>query len=282
VQVARCEKLVYFVLSKNYRKNPLPFSTDRMGFHKPERLLMNIACVTSRSDLANQMHEVLFGRNPDMHVKVFEGIGPLVRALGRGEFDVLVLENLGEATFEFLRQAIVHPGSQTPAVLVGDAGVDIGLEEALSAGAEDYVNVSVIPYELAARVRACQQRLQRREINPINAGQVEYEGYSFNKRQQAASFLGKPIELTTKEFELAWMLFSNIGRCLSYDLISEVIWGTTGEVAKRTIEQHIYRTRRKLSLQFPGPLQLRTVYGKGYRLDAAAAIAESERTVLTA
>jgi DNA-binding response OmpR family regulator len=231
---------------------------------------MNIACVTSRPDLANQMHEALSGRDAG-RVVVFEGIGPLVRALGRSNFDVLVLENLGEATFEFLKQASIHPGSQVPVVLVGDAGVDVGLEEALSAGAEDYVNVSVIPYELAARVRACQQRAQRREMTETQPGRVEFEGYSFNKRQQAASFLGESIEMTTKEFELAWMLFSNIGRCLSYDLISEVIWGTTGEVAKRTIEQHVYRTRRKLKLQFPGPLQLRTVYGKGYRLDATAA-----------
>jgi DNA-binding response OmpR family regulator len=245
------------------------------GLTKPEGILMNIACVTSRPDLANQMHEALSGRHTGQ-ITIFEGIGPLVRALGRGEFDVLVLENLGEATFEFLKQASIHPGSQIPAVLVGDASVDTGLEEALAAGAEDYVNVSVIPYELAARVRACQQRAQRREL-PTQAGQVDFEGYSFNKRQQAASFLGQPIELTTKEFELAWMLFSNIGRCLGYDLISEVIWGTTGEVAKRTIEQHVYRTRRKLSLQFPGPLQLRTVYGKGYRLDAAAAAAQQER-----
>jgi DNA-binding response OmpR family regulator len=228
------------------------------------------------------MHEALSSRHTG-RIVVFEGIGPLVRALGRGGFDVLVLENLGESTFEFLRQASIHPSSQIPSVLVGESGVDIGLEEALSAGAEDYVNVSVIPYELAARVRACQQRVQRRELTPAaHTGHVECEGYSFNKRQQAASFLGKPIELTTKEFELAWMLFSNIGRCLGYDLISEVIWGTTGEVAKRTIEQHVYRTRRKLNLQFSGPLQLRTVYGKGYRLDAAAAASETESSELAA
>ncbi len=246
---------------------------------------MNIACVTSRPDLANQMHEALSSRHTG-HIVVFEGIGPLVRALGRSGFDVLVLENLGESTFEFLKQSSINPSSQIPSVLVGDLSVDIGLEEALSAGAEDYVNVSVIPYELAARVRACQQRAQRRELAPTTqAGQVECEGYSFNKRQQAASYLGKPIELTTKEFELAWMLFSNMGRCLAYDLISEVIWGTTGEVAKRTIEQHVYRTRRKLKLQFPGPLQLRTVYGKGYRLDAAAATTaapDSEGSALAA
>jgi DNA-binding winged helix-turn-helix (wHTH) protein len=56
--------------------------------------------------------------------------------------------------------------------------------------------------------------------------------------------------------------------------IAEAVWGTSADIAKRTIEQHVYRLRVKLRLRSADGWRLTTVYGKGYRLDETRSAGE--------
>jgi DNA-binding response OmpR family regulator len=76
-----------------------------------------------------------------------------------------------------------------------------------------------------------------------------------------------PIEVTSREFALAWMLFSNLGIRLSREQISAAVWSTSSEVAERTLEQHIYKLRKKLKLSPRTGVRLRTLYSMGYKLE---------------
>jgi DNA-binding response OmpR family regulator len=65
-------------------------------------------------------------------------------------------------------------------------------------------------------------------------------------------------------------LFENLGRVVSMRTLSTEIWGRPSDIGKRTIEQHVYKLRRKLG-QTTGPgrdnvPKIQTVYGVGYRL----------------
>jgi DNA-binding winged helix-turn-helix (wHTH) protein len=82
---------------------------------------------------------------------------------------------------------------------------------------------------------------------------------------------GEEIALTPREFAMAWMLFSNAGKFLSRAQIASSVWGACEEVAGRSIEQHIYKLRKKLRLSGQGGANLKTVYALGYKLDLAPA-----------
>jgi DNA-binding winged helix-turn-helix (wHTH) protein len=61
------------------------------------------------------------------------------------------------------------------------------------------------------------------------------------------------------------------------------VWGRSSDVCKRTLEQHIYKLRRKLATGRRGAgFRIQAVYSVGYRLDLIAQPCEwsSRRTSL--
>ncbi|WP_186830742.1 winged helix-turn-helix domain-containing protein [Mitsuaria sp. TWR114] len=76
------------------------------------------------------------------------------------------------------------------------------------------------------------------------------------------------ISLTAREFALAWVLFSNAGRVVSASSLTARVWGGGTDICKRTLEQHVYRLRRKLSGGATGAVvRIQAIYSIGYRLD---------------
>ena len=92
-------------------------------------------------------------------------------------------------------------------------------------------------------------------------------------RLGADDFVPKPIdgsdvELTQREFDLAVLLFQNLGRVFSRDELFSSIWSRELAYDTRTIDTHLSRLRKKLSLEGEMGVVLTSVYGKGYRLDS--------------
>ena len=58
--------------------------------------------------------------------------------------------------------------------------------------------------------------------------------------------------------------------------IGTSIWSADSEVAGRTIEQHVYKLRKKLQLGPERGAIIRTAYSKGYRLELAAEAAKGD------
>src|SRR5262249_61521710 len=81
---------------------------------------------------------------------------------------------------------------------------------------------------------------------------------------------GQPIELTQKEFEVAALLFRNIGRLLSRAYLLDSVWGISAEVSTRTVDTHVSQLRNKLGLRPEEGWRLSAVYQHGYRLERVA------------
>jgi DNA-binding response OmpR family regulator len=72
--------------------------------------------------------------------------------------------------------------------------------------------------------------------------------------------------LTAKEFDLAAILFRNVGRIISRDLIAGLAWGHPYDGLSRAMDTHMSRIRKKLSLSAENGVRLNSVYTHGYRL----------------
>ena len=78
---------------------------------------------------------------------------------------------------------------------------------------------------------------------------------------------GAVVDLTPKEFELAALLFRNLGRLMSRGHLQEAVWGRTGDLATRTVDTHISQVRKKLDLRGESGFRVTSVYNYGYRLE---------------
>lgn len=140
---------------------------------------------------------------------------------------------------------------------------------ALSAGVDDVVMRSADVVEVVARLQASIRRRCRRG----SATRIDIGGYHLDQATGQALNRGSPIDLTAREFALAWLLFSHAGTCLSRKTISVVVWGMDEELSSRSMEQHIHSLRRKLGLHDARGVTIRAIYGKGYQVivDSAGA-----------
>jgi DNA-binding response OmpR family regulator len=136
---------------------------------------------------------------------------------------------------------------------------------ALEAGADDYLIKPFRAEELAARVNALLRRIARHAVvdGPIRAGD-----YVLDPQERTVMLRDTPLELTTKEFQLAAALFNNLGRIMSREFLAKAAWGRDLGVESRSLDTHIYRIRQKLNLRPENGLRLTSIYTVGYRLDA--------------
>jgi len=152
-----------------------------------------------------------------------------------------------------------------PTLVFGDFAGRHEMVGAFDAGIDDIISGHFSAEELCARVR----RILRGAGKSTQAApdtQVVAGPYRLCRLTRTATLDGVPIRLTAREFATAWLLFSSSGAFLSRQQIASAVWGTDASVAERSIEQHIYKLRKKLGFGPATGVELKTVYSRGYQL----------------
>lgn len=193
----------------------------------------------------------------------------LIRTLQHDSFDLLVLDWMmpginGAQVLEWVR---THIEGSVPILFMTSRGQDNEIASILHAGADDYVVKPVSPPVFIARVEALLRRAKHRDADQT---EEQYGPYCFDIRNCSASVNGKTVPLAQKEFELALLLFRNLGKPVSRGYIFDMIWKTAGEIQSRTVDTHVSMVRAKLDLRPQNGYRILSVYGFGYRLEAVS------------
>ena len=187
-----------------------------------------------------------------------EGTRGLDRSL-HGGFDLVILDVMlpGLDGFEILRR--LRAESRVPILMLTARGEDVDRISGLEMGADDYLGKPFNTRELLARIRAILRRLER---PPSGDGPLEVNGVRIDPGTRQVTVNGKPVELTTIEFDILEFLMRSAGQVLSRDDLMEHLYHRKATAYDRSVDMHISHLRKKLETGRP---LIKTIRGVGYQ-----------------
>ena len=181
-----------------------------------------------------------------------------------GRWDVVVLDLMlpRKSGVDVCRELREH--SDVPIIMVTALGEEADKVLGLEVGADDYLSKPFSARELLARVRALVRR-HRGHLGP-GAATIRVGALELQPRDFSATLDGRPLRLTTAEFNLLRVFAERPGRVLTREQLLDLTKGSADEAFDRSIDAHISRLRHKLGDDPRQPSLLVTVRGAGYLL----------------
>ena len=193
--------------------------------------------------------------------------GPNAMVAARAEPDLVVLDVMlpGFDGFEVSRR-LRSERPDLPIVMLTALGEEEDRIAGLDHGADDYLSKPFSPRELVLRVASVLRR-----VNPPTpaAQQIREDGsLRLDPVARTATRDGEPLNLTAREFDLLAHLMAHPDEAFSRDQLLAEVWGWDyGDLT--TVTVHVRRLREKIEDDPSAPTHLVTVWGVGYRWDAA-------------
>lgn len=137
-------------------------------------------------------------------------------------------------------------------------------------GADDYVCKPFSPREVIARIKSIIRRTSENAANSevliaANKQAIISKGFSICKQSLSVSFLDKPLDLTSSEFNLLKSFVSHPQRVFERNQLLELLNQQGNDCTDRAIDSHIKNLRRKLRDIAPEQNMIQSVYGVGYK-----------------
>src|ERR1700736_6646925 len=196
---------------------------------------------------------------------VHDGESGLKKATA-GEYLLAVLDVMlpGINGFEVLRR--IRATSRLPVLLLTARGEDVDRIVGLEIGADDYLPKPFNPRELVARIRAILRRTRASEraasgqpSESLRVGDVELDPGTRTVLQN-----GKPVELTSVEFNLLHVLLREAGRVVARERLVDIVLSRKFSPFDRSIDMHVSKVRKKLGDSDNSSDHIKTVRGVGY------------------
>lgn len=164
----------------------------------------------------------------------------------------------------------VRQTSDVPIIMVTARVEEEDRLDGLDLGADDYVSKPFSPRELMARVRAVLRRTRsENEMKASHGGNIEVGAYNVDLDARTVAVNERELHLTPTEYRLLVYFINSNRRTVSREQIIDGAIGYTFAGFERTVDTHISNLRRKLERANDGERHLKTVYGVGYRFEAA-------------
>ncbi|MDO4281353.1 MAG: response regulator transcription factor [Peptococcaceae bacterium] len=179
--------------------------------------------------------------------------------------DIMLPDESGFSLCKKIRERFQYP------VIMLTAKVDaIDKVTGLTIGADDYITKPFLPLELVARVKAQLRRYKEYNTPTDNAPHktIIHSGLIMDLDTQECTLGEKPLSLTRTEFAILRILCEHKGSVVSAETLFKEIWGEEYfNKNNNTIAVHIRRLREKMNIHLEGRDFIKTVWGRGYKID---------------
>ncbi len=157
-------------------------------------------------------------------------------------------------------KAMRKNGFHTPVIFLSAKAQEVDKVLGLELGGDDYITKPFGVRELLARIKSLLRRTEADAPRVLEFGpvRVDLSGHSVLRS-------GRPVTLTSKEFDLLKYLLERRGRVLTRDEILVHVWGFDYDGTSRTIDNFINRIRQKIGDNIRKPRYILTIRGVGYK-----------------
>lgn len=176
--------------------------------------------------------------------------------INNSDIDLIILDiTLPDGNgFELFENTI--KSLRVPTIFLTAKDEEDDIVKGLNVGAEDYITKPFSTKELMARVNRILLRSKKKSI-------IKIKDISFDMDKLVLTKDTTPIELTALELKLVNLLFNNLNKVVSRNVILDKIWDWTGNyVDDHTVTVYFKRIREKIGTDI-----ITTIKGIGYRLD---------------
>ncbi|KGP75097.1 PhoB family transcriptional regulator [Desulfosporosinus sp. Tol-M] len=188
--------------------------------------------------------------------KAFDGRTGLELA-ETGEFDLILLDIMLPklSGMEVLRR--IRRTSSVPIIMLTARDSVVDKVSGLDSGASDYITKPFAIEELLARIRTALRKNMQEDVV------LSASGLLLDPGRHTVTMLGKPIELTKREFDLLHYLLKNKGLVVSREALLENVWGFDFAGETNAVDVYVRFLRGKIDEVFNIKL-IHTVRGVGY------------------
>ncbi len=151
-----------------------------------------------------------------------------------------------------------------PIIILSAKGDELDRIVGFRLGVDDYMTKPFSPTELVLRVQAVIRRVQGSRKSQENQVQVCGE-LTIDHGTRTVSVEGKPVSLTSTEFELLWLLAGSPQQVFTRMQLLNKIWQSDYQGDENTVTVHVRRLREKIEPNPAEPRYIRTVWGIGYK-----------------
>ncbi|MGH1470347.1 MAG: phosphate regulon transcriptional regulator PhoB [Cellvibrionaceae bacterium] len=150
--------------------------------------------------------------------------------------------------------------SSVPIIMLTAKGEEDNKIQGLETGADDYITKPFSPRELVARLKAV---LRRNGAISENAP-IVVNGLTLDPSSHRVSINEQPIDIGPTEYRLLEFFLTHQERVYTRTQLLDHVWGGNVYVEERTVDVHIRRLRKVLSVD-GHERYVQTVRGTGYR-----------------
>tara|TARA_R110002126_G_scaffold42002_6_gene121816 strand:+ start:517 stop:1203 length:687 start_codon:yes stop_codon:yes gene_type:complete len=170
----------------------------------------------------------------------------------------------GGSGIQFAKKMKQHELTRNiPIIMITARGEEEDKVRGLEVGADDYVTKPFSPKELMARIKAVIRRVSPTSLDEI----IEVQGLKLDPVAHRVMAEQQPLDMGPTEFRLLHFFMTHQERVYSREQLLDHVWGTNVYVEDRTVDVHIRRLRKAISVAGHDKL-VQTVRGSGYRFSA--------------
>ena len=149
---------------------------------------------------------------------------------------------------------------EIPIIMLTAKGEEDNKIQGLEIGADDYITKPFSPRELVARLKA----VLRRTDSLSSTEPLQVDGLELDPSSHRVSINGVPVQMGPTEYRLLEFFLTHQERVYTRGQLLDHVWGGNVYVEERTVDVHIRRLRKALSIESHDKF-IQTVRGAGYR-----------------
>ena len=217
---------------------------------------------------------ILLEKDGHRVLEAADGVKVLEAMRDHSDISLVILDIMMPNLNGFETARALRKKTDAPILFLTARSSDADKSAAYLSGGDDYIIKPFHATDLRLKVSAMLRRFdlyrnRMAETEGESDGRVRFAGdVEWCPTEKVIYKMGDLVELTEREYMLFARLAESRGECLTPATLYEDVWGETYLASSsNTVIVHIANLRRKLEKEPSSPALIRTVWGKGYRID---------------